>query len=241
MSHAKEDKDFVNKIKKDLENKGVQVWLYEVHMTPGDELVKKIADSIRYNDYLGVIISKNSEKSLWVTLEVGMALAMEHALGFSKVIPILYGECDIPQFLNHKVYVDLYKDYKKGIKKILKVLKEPPKKFESKFILPVSVESFDELQHQVNTVAEKFRLFKEDQDVKLKRKLEYIDQDSQRRGRYTTGLRLEERAKAKEDAEWDMKSRKTTSTYKIEEIRLKAKRLYPNKEILIPQIFKKYL
>ncbi|MBA7694889.1 hypothetical protein ES703_103504 [subsurface metagenome] len=210
-------------------------------MLPGDELVKKIADSIKENDYLGVIITESSKNSEWVTLEVEMALALEQSLGYSKVIPIIYGECDIPQFLNHKVYVNLYKDYKKGIKKILKVLKEPPKKFESRFILPMSVESFDEVQHQVNTVAEKFRLFKEDQDVKLKRKLEYIDQDSQRRGCYTTGLRLEERAKAKEDAEWEIKSRKTTSAYKIEEIQLKAKRLYPNKEILIPQIFKKYL
>ncbi|MGB3346658.1 MAG: toll/interleukin-1 receptor domain-containing protein [Candidatus Humimicrobiia bacterium] len=175
LSHAEEDKDFANKLKKDLENKGIQVWLFEIHMLPGDELVKKIADSIKENDYLGVIITESSKNSEWVTLEVGMALALEHTLGYSKVIPILYGECDIPQFLNHKVYVDLYKDYEKGIEKIVKLLKEPPKKFESKFILPVSEESFDELQHSVNTVAEHFRLFKESREIELKKKLKYIN------------------------------------------------------------------
>lgn len=239
LSHAEEDKDFANKLSIDLKNKGVQVWLYEIHILPGNELVKKIADSIRDNDYLGVIISKNSKNSLWVTLEVGMALAIEHALGCSKVIPILYGDCEIPQFLNHKVYVDLYKDYEKGIKEILKVLKEPPRKLKSMFILPESVESFDELQHDVNTKAEHFRLFKESRETELKRKLEDIDEDSQRRGCYTSGLRLKERARAEDDAEREIKAEKVKSAYEIKKILLKAQRLYPDQRILIPGIFKK--
>lgn len=239
LSHAEEDKDFANKLKEDLENKGVQVWLFEIHILPGDELVKKIADSIRENDYLGVIISTDSKKSSWVTLEVGMALALEHTLGYSKVIPILYDECDIPQFLNHKVYVDLYKDYEKGIEKIVKLLKEPPKKFESRFILPVSEESFDELQHSVNTVAMSFQIFKESREIELKRKLKYINENYAGRGIYTSGIRLEAIARAEEDAKREIKSEKIKSACKIEEIHLKAKRLYPEREIIIPQIFKK--
>lgn len=160
LSHAEEDKDFANKLSIDLSNKGIQAWLFEAHILPGDELVKKIADSIRESDYLGVIISTNSMKSEWVTLEVGMALALEHTLGYFKVIPNLYGNCEIPQFLKHKVYVDFSTDYEKGIAEILKVLKKQPKKIEPIFRLPVSVESFNELRHQVNTVAENFRLFK---------------------------------------------------------------------------------
>lgn len=238
LSHAEEDKGFAEKLRGDLEAKGAQVWLYEIHVLPGDELVRKIADSISGNDYLGVIVSPAAKKSEWVTLEVGMALAIEHALGYSKVIPILYGDCEIPAFLKHKVYVDLHTDYDGGVVKILEVLKKPAKKFEPEFGPAVSVESFEELQHELNTIAEGFRLFKEDRQLRLRQQLREIDEDYSRRGIYNSGLRLVARTGAEQDAEWEIEAERVKAACEIERVRLRVKRLYPGKEIVIPWIFR---
>lgn len=238
LSHAEEDKEIAEKLKGDLETKGVQVWLYEVHMLPGDELIRKIADAIREIDYLGVIISLAALKSSWVTLEIGMALALEHALGYSKIIPILCGDCEIPPFLKHKVYANLQSDYDDGIAKILETLKRPAKKFMSGFDPVLSAQSFAELQHAVNTIAEHFRLFKEDREVRLKQQLEEIDEDHNRRGIYFSGIRLEARTRAEQDAQREIQAERVKAAHEIERVRLRAERFYPEQRIMIPEILR---
>lgn len=56
--------------------------------------------------YLGVVLSPQSAKSDWVKREVEIALTKEMRGGKTVVLPILYKKCEIPPFLQSKLYAD---------------------------------------------------------------------------------------------------------------------------------------
>ncbi len=106
LCHSSVDKPFVRRIAGDLTLRGSRVWLDEAEIKIGDSILAKIAEGIKASDYLGVVMSENSVKSLWVAKEVEAALAQEIEAGKVKVVPILLSECDIPLFLRPKKYAD---------------------------------------------------------------------------------------------------------------------------------------
>jgi len=109
---------------RDLESEGVKVWIYEAEMLIGDSLFKKVEQAIREMDYLGVVLSPNSIQSEWVQKEVEIALGHEIQGKRVKVLPILYKECNIPDFLTGKVWGDFSKprSYRAGLDVLLRRL-----------------------------------------------------------------------------------------------------------------------
>lgn len=105
LSHTSEDKPFVRKLKESLENHGVtKVWLDEAEIQIGDSLIKKIEEGLRMTKYTGVILSPRSIKSNWVEKELEIAMNREIGTGEVVVLPLVIEECEIPTFLQGKLY-----------------------------------------------------------------------------------------------------------------------------------------
>ena len=128
LSHNSKDKPFVRKLADDLRKKEHYVWVDEAEIKVGDSLIGKIEEGIENTEYLGVVISNNSNKSEWVNREVRTALNQEIHNKKVKVLPILIEDAEIPPFLIDKKYADFTSDdnYDNALQDILDRLSELP-------------------------------------------------------------------------------------------------------------------
>ncbi len=107
LSHTHRDKEFVDRLKSELNGRGVNdVWVDEAEIMVGDSLQKKIEDAITKTRYFGVVLSPRSVKSRWVKKELELAMQMELETDSVVVLPLLFEKCEIPPFLRTKVYAD---------------------------------------------------------------------------------------------------------------------------------------
>src|SRR5262249_53535377 len=106
LSHNHADKPFVRQLAQDLQAAGVRVWLDEAELLIGDSLIEKIRQGIDEMEYLGVILSPHSVQSGWVQREVNIAMSQEIKGKRIKVLPFVIAECELPGFLEGKLYAD---------------------------------------------------------------------------------------------------------------------------------------
>lgn len=127
LSHTSEDKPFVRKLKENLEDHGVtKVWLDEAEIQIGDSLIKKIDEGLRMTQYIGVILSPRSINSSWVEKELDIAINREIGTGEVVVLPLIMEECELPTFLQGKLYADFYTQgkYDESLQKLLRRLRK---------------------------------------------------------------------------------------------------------------------
>lgn len=126
LSHTGVDKPFVRQLRKDLLAHGVpHVWLDEAEIEIGDSLIAKIEEGMKLSRYIAVVLSKKSIDAPWVKKELDVAMNREIARGEVVVLPLLYEECDLPEFLKGKLYADFSKteDYSAVLGKLLRRLR----------------------------------------------------------------------------------------------------------------------
>ncbi|MFP1788315.1 toll/interleukin-1 receptor domain-containing protein [Lonsdalea quercina] len=120
LSHNSNDKPFVRKLARDLENHGVRCWLDEAEMKIGDSLVTKIRQGIDNVDYFAVILSPNSISASWVINELDVAMTQQINGKNIKILPIMFKNCEPPGFLLGKLYGDFRdeENYEKSFEKL---------------------------------------------------------------------------------------------------------------------------
>jgi len=106
LSHNSKDKPFARRLGTALQQHGIKVWIDEAQIKVGDSLLKKIADGLLGSTHLAVVLSPASVASPWVQRELEIATTREIAGKHLRVLPILYRDCDIPVFLEGKLYAD---------------------------------------------------------------------------------------------------------------------------------------
>jgi len=84
----------------------VYVWIDEAEIQVGDSLIEKIRQGIDVVDYLVVVLSPDSVKSEWVKKEVDIAMNQEINNRRVKVLPVMNRRCELPWFLEGKLYAD---------------------------------------------------------------------------------------------------------------------------------------
>ena len=124
LSHSHSDKLFVRRLAHDLRSFGIHVWLDEAELMIGDSLIEEISKAIDSMEYLGVILSSNSVNSRWVKEEVERAMNQQINGKQIKVLPILLEDCELPWFLEGKLYADFRSptQYNNALKQILRRL-----------------------------------------------------------------------------------------------------------------------
>jgi hypothetical protein len=125
LSHTREDKQFVDRLKVALNQRGVEdVWVDEAEIMVGDSLQQKIEDAITKTRYFGVILSPRSVKSRWVRKELELAMQRELETDSVVVLPLLFEKCEIPPFLRPKLYADFSSpdEFGKSVEKLVRKL-----------------------------------------------------------------------------------------------------------------------
>jgi hypothetical protein len=140
LSHSSADKEKVREISELLKINGIKTWIDEAEIKPGEMLLQKISNGIKEMDYLAVFLSQNSVKSNWVMKELSIAMSKEIIEGKIKVLPILIEDCEIPNFLKDKKYID-FRDKNnifKELNSLMQYLKKIPenKEMEQKKEIP---------------------------------------------------------------------------------------------------------
>ena len=124
LSHTSSDKAFVNRLAIDLRGKNVPVWFDKWELKVGDSLSTKISEGINNSGWLAVVLSKKSVESAWVQKELNAALARELRKKEVFVLPIIIDDCDVPIFLQDKVYADFRHSYNEGLDSLLNRITE---------------------------------------------------------------------------------------------------------------------
>ena len=127
ISYSRRDIRFVEKLAKDVEGKGYDVWFDLTDLEGGDRWAQGIQDGIKESEYFVIVVSTNSIKSEWVEKE--FLYASNQGL---KIIPILFDDCeaDIPIWLLNIQYIDMRvkRYYQKNLMKIIAAFddEDPP-------------------------------------------------------------------------------------------------------------------
>src|SRR5262249_4649818 len=126
LSHTGVDKPFVRRLRADLLARGVQrVWLDEAEIDIGDSLIAKIDEGMKLSRYIAVVLSTRSIYAPSVKKELDVAMNRAITSGEVVVLPLLYEQCELPEFLKGKMYADFSKpeEYEAMLAKLLRRLR----------------------------------------------------------------------------------------------------------------------
>lgn len=122
VSHASEDKQrFVVKFAQRLRENGVDAWLDQWEMLPGDSLVDRIFEQgLKNAQAVVIVLSAVSVEKPWVREELNHSVVKRISRGL-KIIPVVIDKCEVPQCLQATLWqrVDDLEQYDDAFQRIL--------------------------------------------------------------------------------------------------------------------------
>lgn len=122
LSYSRSDSQVVDKIAKDLQREGIEIWFDRQDIKPGQNWKEQIEKALNDASFLIVFISKNSLQSRAVQLEYRAAFENQKRTGGTRLIPILLEKVELPEFLSTIQYIDFTESYYQGMQKLLNTL-----------------------------------------------------------------------------------------------------------------------
>lgn len=110
ISYSHQDREFVDKLAKQLVAARHNVWMDRWELSLGDSLTQKIESALTGAGAILVIVSKNSIASDWFKRELSAGLVRELEEKKTLVMPCVIDDCDVPLFLRDKLYADFRRD-----------------------------------------------------------------------------------------------------------------------------------
>lgn len=119
LCHSHKDKLLcAEPLANDLQDHGLKVWYASWSISPGDSIMEKISRGIRESDCIIVLLTPHSLQSQWVQTE--LELAFDHCTKEGvRIIPVVWKDCQVPDFLSLYKYIDFRKGYTAGLKELL--------------------------------------------------------------------------------------------------------------------------
>jgi formylglycine-generating enzyme required for sulfatase activity len=133
ISYARADSEFALRLARDLRSKGVNIWVDQLDIPPGNRWDRAIEQALQTCDRLLIILSPASVGSENVMDEVAFALDRE-----KRIVPVLHRRCEIPLRLLRLQYVDFTSDYNQGLTALLTELRKAKAPTES-LLWPLAV------------------------------------------------------------------------------------------------------
>lgn len=122
ISYSRKDADFVELFAVNLVRNRHNVWLDKWELNVGDSLIDKIQSALTESSAVILILSKHSVDSAWCRKELNSILMRELSEKKSILLPCVIDDCDIPLFVQEKLYADFRKDKDEAFSAIDKAL-----------------------------------------------------------------------------------------------------------------------
>lgn len=119
ISYSSKDRDFVRRLANDLRAQKVPIWMDEIELKVGDSLRQTIEHGLQQSSSLLIVLSRNSVNSPWVQQELNAAFALELSRREVFILPAVIDDCEVPPFLQDKLYADFRTSYDNGLKALL--------------------------------------------------------------------------------------------------------------------------
>ncbi len=123
LSYSFHDKEFAQHLATDLRKEDVKVWLTDEQIKVGDRIKDTIRNGISSSQWVIIILSKNSSRSDFISIELSFALDEEQKRDRPFILPILIDDTKLPIQLQDKQYADFRKNYELGLERILARIK----------------------------------------------------------------------------------------------------------------------
>ncbi|GEM_PF-4502892 len=111
LSHSSIDKPFIRRLSTDLRENGINVWLDEENILPGQSIVERINQALEKNDFILLAVSRSFLESEWATWETNASINKAIQDKSDSVIPLLLEDVweSVPMLLADKCYIDFRK------------------------------------------------------------------------------------------------------------------------------------
>ncbi len=120
LCYASEDKTaFAQPLGKGLKHYAEDIKINELVMSSEDRLVDKISSHTHGNEYVVVLLTPNSIDSDWAKVQLVRELQDSQEEDESRIIPVIFGDCTMPDVLKEFFYVDFRKFFAFGLKELL--------------------------------------------------------------------------------------------------------------------------
>jgi nucleoside phosphorylase len=107
ISYSSEDREFADRIKTAVRQKGLRVWIDKEQIVAGDLFVGNIEEGLEKSASIAILISPDSIESGWVRQESLRAISLSvRTKGEVSVIPVLVGKATVPGLLANRSWVD---------------------------------------------------------------------------------------------------------------------------------------
>jgi 5'-deoxynucleotidase YfbR-like HD superfamily hydrolase len=148
LSYSSKDKAAVEKLAQDLKDAGAKVWFDSWEISIGDSITKSVATGLVNSKYLGIWITTNALNSGWVEKEWTSRLKDEIEKGHVIVLPLLAEKCELPFFLQDKLYADFTNDYDSAFTNLLSTIQLIPRS-QGREILAFTKDILEDLSDEV--------------------------------------------------------------------------------------------
>jgi hypothetical protein len=118
ISYSNKDKDFVFKLKDDLNKNGVYTWVDVERIQPGAMWQDEIKNGLDKSSVIIIVLSENYFSSSWVAIE--MALAKNKLIIPIKIDNALYTK--IPDAIRDRQWIDFNENYQNGLSILLRAI-----------------------------------------------------------------------------------------------------------------------
>jgi hypothetical protein len=111
ISHASEDRVFVDGLVERLKSDGVDAWLGSAQIRVGDSISERISAGLDQSDFFAIVLSTASVSSGWVRDELASAISIAKSRNLQVyILPILLTDCDVPALLRDRRVANFKED-----------------------------------------------------------------------------------------------------------------------------------
>jgi predicted nucleotide-binding protein len=115
ISYSYQDKDFVEWLKNNLQELGLDIWYDQAEMQVGDSIKEKVTKGIESSSAFILVLSSSSKNSNWVRYEMNSALLLNAIKKGISILPIKIDDSEVPSDLSGYLYADFSTNREHGL------------------------------------------------------------------------------------------------------------------------------
>ena len=126
LCYCSKDRDFCQRLARDLDDRGIKVWWDQTSVQVGDILPENLRSGIEGSFWFGIVLSPDALTSLWVSRELDIALAREPSGSPPRrILPILLKDSPVPHSIHDLAHADFRYSYSEGLKGLISRIGAP--------------------------------------------------------------------------------------------------------------------